>query len=1409
MLDLQDFIELNEAFDSEPYLVQYDDHLANKEFYYFEEEAGKQYKIEISRNVDDDFGKSVRVLRIGYKSTGATYRRVITKFKDPKRVIATILSILNNYKVDGKYKTKTFAFAIQLTGEAFGSYSKLVKRIAKLYMRTQFNILDTDFTPSEHQYVYAIRKGKKVDDVFTGDSVPAGAMTGQAVVAEPETPTAQEPARLRAPVDLQTHRFNIGDFISSERLGSEYYFEVDDFYKDGTSLYYVLSKYAVLGDVPMGQTNVKVAIADANFNIHDFSSAPEQEDVELKYSEGESFAKPEATNYYTVIGSHMTPDGDVYYTTHLKKKSDDSIISNEFDILAMLVDDGGEYLPYSPGASTVSVAPRFRIGDFVHYVDSHYYYHILDIEDYGNDESHYVAEKHLKSDGEVHDSDVTLYFDEAEGMVVYEPSATPTRRTARFKVGDIVARDAARIYAIIRDVSEIDGHLYYTVDRYEKEQGTLESSGVTYPVEIIDGADPEFKLYSPVVARGARFSVGDIVKGTITPDVYYRVNSVNTSESTYTVTTYSVDDGLPMAVDTKFSFDVFESDSFDLYEPAHHQYPIVGRPAFSVGDRVVESSRGGNASRVVYVIDRVVDSRYYMMKGYYASGQRYSDYDRTELIAHVDQYYTLLDGNLPNLYSTQDDNQATTPRFNRDDYIANRNSEYYYKILDVNDYGVDSNSYYDVNRYRKSDNGLVDRSIELSFEYVRGFEIYTPTTTQRQSTFQVGDIVHLPSETFYNVIREIERYGTDEIVGYIVDEYRKSDHELIEADVEIDASALIGYQIYAPNQTSSNAPQFAVGDKIHISSSPNYYVVITSVGNSSYTADLYYKSTGEKFHDGMEITFSEASVYEPYTAVHVTIPNVTQQPVAQATVQTPRFSVGQYIAKRLSDYYYEITNVESDRYILKAYKKATRRHNRRYDCYILILRTTDYFRYSPTTGAFIDEPARTAPVAQPVAVPTGNFVREPNVLGDMTVSTLENHNWYQAIHAPTRKDVYIFAFNVNQGTGTADFRVYVNNGDTMFDGQITRQNIADFIEVWRIAEAPVFNRTQTPHRFNVGDNVTDGSTEYKIDGFRGIFYIVANNTEFKPISNFDASYQLVGSQQAQATALEQPSNVEGALTMAQHQQAVREARATYGITIGSDFIDKAMRHCPAVSAMDICKAMFGDSQDPDGGSRTLDWSGTTLTVTQRRGMLHGAPVQQMVRDFKFGSSERYVYHNYLAMAAGAQGGGATKKLFTESIPLYEKMGLKKVKVYANIQVGAAVWSKYGFKSYITMDEYSWKNTIDMFKGNLRRFNESIKGSSDYDTLHEAEYKSMVTLLDGLKADGYFSDYPALVSSLTMPNTEAMFSDNVTRRCDGAKEGVKLNIGKMLMWGNGFKGELDLSDRKSYNRMARYVGLPTR
>jgi hypothetical protein len=959
MLDLEQFIELNEAFDSEPYLVQYDDHLANKEFYYFEEEAGKQYKIEISRNVDDDFGKSVRVLRIGYKSSGATYRRVITKFKDPKRVIATILSILNNYKVEGKYKNKTFAFAIQLTGEAFGSNSKLVKRIAKLYMRTQFNILDTDFTPSEHQYVYAIRKGKKVDDVFTGNSVPAGAMTGQAVVAEPETPAVQEP------------------------------------------------------------------------------SAP---------------------------------------------------------------------------TTTQENSPKFRIGD-------------------------------------------------------------------------IVARDSARIYAIIRDVSEIDGVLHYTVDRYEKEQGTLESSGVIYPVEIIDGADPAFKLYTPV-----------------------------------------------------------------------------------------------------------------------------------------------------NTDSTNDVPAAST-RFNRDDYIAGPNSNYYYKVLDINDYGVDSESYYDVNRYRKSDNELLDRSVQVTFEYVRGFEIYTPTT-------------------------------------------------------------------------SSNAPRFAVGDKVHTPISANY-VVITAVGNRSYTADLYYKSTGEKFHDGMDITFLEARVYVPYTAVQVTIPNVTQQPVAQATVQTPRFSVGQYIAKRLSDYYYEITRVESDRYILKAYKKATRRHNRRYDGYIMISRTTDYFRYSPTTGAFIDEPARTAPVAQPVAAPTGNFVREPNVLGDMTVSALENHNWYQAIHVPTRKDVYIFAFNVNQGTGTADFRVYVNNGDTMFDGQITRQNIADFIEVWRIAEAPVFNRTQTPHRFNVGDNVTDGSAEYKIDGFRGIFYIVANNTEFKPISNFDASYQLVGSQQAQATAVEQPSNVEGALTMAQHQQAVREAKTTYGITIGSDFIDKAMRHCPAVSAMDICKAMFGDSQDPDGGSRTLDWSGTTLTVTQRRGMLHGAPVQQMVRDFKFGSSERYVYHNYLAMAAGAQGGGATKKLFTESIPLYEKMGLNKVKVYANIQVGAAVWSKYGFKSYIAMDEYTWKNTIDMFKGNLKRFNESIKGSSDYDTLHEAEYKSMVTLLDGLKADGYFSDYPALVSSLTMPNTEAMFSERITARCDGAKEGVKLNIGKMLMWGNGFKGELDLSDRKSYNRMARYVGLPTR
>ena len=249
-----------------------------------------------------------------------------------------------------------------------------------------------------------------------------------------------------------------------------------------------------------------------------------------------------------------------------------------------------------------------------------------------------------------------------------------------------------------------------------------------------------------------------------------------------------------------------------------------------------------------------------------------------------------------------------------------------------------------------------------------------------------------------------------------------------------------------------------------------------------------------------------------------------------------------------------------------------------------------------------------------------------------------------------------------------------------------------------------------------------------------------------------------------------------------------------------------IRRCPAATVYDICAAMFGESKGASG-TRRIFIRREQITATQSLGEIHGAPLENLTRVFKF--DDGYVYHDYLKMKPSSQGGGATKKLFTESIPLYEKMGFKKVKVYANISVGAAIWSKYGFKSYNAMDQYDWESFISNAIRKVNSLKAVIQSTDEYDTLHDAELQGIINLLNGFKQSGYFSDYPAMMCSLTVPNVEALFQKQIHRMCSDSNENLKLNIGKMLMWGQGYNGELDLSDRKSYNRMARYVGLPTR
>jgi hypothetical protein len=108
---------------------------------------------------------------------------------------------------------------------------------------------------------------------------------------------------------------------------------------------------------------------------------------------------------------------------------------------------------------------------------------------------------------------------------------------------------------------------------------------------------------------------------------------------------------------------------------------------------------------------------------------------------------------------------------------------------------------------------------------------------------------------------------------------------------------------------------------------------------------------------------------------------------------------------------------------------------------------------------------------------------------------------------------------------------------------------------------------------------------------------------------------------------------------------------------------------PAVAMADIYKH-FGP-----GGNLIIDGQGNTMTITYNH-----ANGTSITRHYSgLGTENAQVSHSYFSVPKGHQGNDNGKKLFTNSIPFYEAIGVKKITVHANIDVGSYAWARYRFR----------------------------------------------------------------------------------------------------------------------------------
>jgi hypothetical protein len=140
--------------------------------------------------------------------------------------------------------------------------------------------------------------------------------------------------------------------------------------------------------------------------------------------------------------------------------------------------------------------------------------------------------------------------------------------------------------------------------------------------------------------------------------------------------------------------------------------------------------------------------------------------------------------------------------------------------------------------------------------------------------------------------------------------------------------------------------------------------------------------------------------------------------------------------------------------------------------------------------------------------------------------------------------------------------------------------------------------------------------------------------------------------------------------------------------------------------------------------------------------------------------EKIAEHSIFQLEKSAQGAGAGKAVLKGSVDLYKNIGIKEVRLNANIDVGGYAWAKYGFAP-----------TDDTIGEVIDRFRRSANSNL---SIPEKELPALMKILEPRNKDAFWA-----------------LSDS--------------KWGKEVMLGSNWNGKLDLTDSQSMKRFDAYVG----
>lgn len=193
-----------------------------------------------------------------------------------------------------------------------------------------------------------------------------------------------------------------------------------------------------------------------------------------------------------------------------------------------------------------------------------------------------------------------------------------------------------------------------------------------------------------------------------------------------------------------------------------------------------------------------------------------------------------------------------------------------------------------------------------------------------------------------------------------------------------------------------------------------------------------------------------------------------------------------------------------------------------------------------------------------------------------------------------------------------------------------------------------------------------------------------------------------------------------------------------------------------------------------------------VTYVQNGGKAFGAEVVNVQRTYyaKLGVVE----HNYLKLKDEEQGSGAVKEMFRTSLPLYEKHGVKRIDLHANLDMGAYAWGRYGFTAK-DPDEFR----SEYQKGMVRLSEEAKRLGIELSDEARSELRGLRKSLLDHQGSKYITH--------TMTDAKTPVLDWELRELFPDS---RMTYTKAVLKDAHWRGEIDLKDEVAMKRLHKYI-----